>query len=209
MGKLNQVIAVVSGKKKLANEAITSAYHTIQKETLFEGISRTYTPRDEEGERFPAEVPLRKTAHGRGLCLKVDMQLMGRIQGTFPFVSHSSGKMRVLVGIDRWKKKVLGVPAKHAHAVDELSQKIVGAGQAHRLLGRQDPRIPQYLQGLMDAGGPQLDDLPPVDDLEYLHTVLKIHEAAGTELCVQCLPPGLFLKLLFPQGMEVSDIDAL
>ncbi len=55
MGKLNQVIAVVTSKKKLANEAVAAAGQSIQKETLFEGISRTYTPRDEEGERFPAE----------------------------------------------------------------------------------------------------------------------------------------------------------
>jgi len=55
MGKLNQVIAVVAGKKKLAAEAVTAAYHAMQKLELFQGISRSYTPRDEDGERFPAE----------------------------------------------------------------------------------------------------------------------------------------------------------
>lgn len=55
MGKLNQVVAVVAAKKKLATEAVTGAYHTIQKADLFNGISRTYTPRDDEGERFPPE----------------------------------------------------------------------------------------------------------------------------------------------------------
>jgi hypothetical protein len=55
MGKLNQVVAVVAAKKKLATEAITNAYHAIQKAELFNGISRTYTPRDDEGERFPSE----------------------------------------------------------------------------------------------------------------------------------------------------------
>ena len=55
MGKLNQVIAVVAAKKKLALEAITNAYHVIQKPPLFDGITRVYTPRDEEGERLPPE----------------------------------------------------------------------------------------------------------------------------------------------------------
>ena len=55
MGKLNQVIAVVAGKKQKATQAITEAYHKIQKAPLFDGISRTYQPKDEDGERLPAE----------------------------------------------------------------------------------------------------------------------------------------------------------
>lgn len=58
MGQLNQVVAVVAAKKKLALEAITSAYHAIQKPELFQGISRTYTPRDDEGERLPPETKI-------------------------------------------------------------------------------------------------------------------------------------------------------
>lgn len=55
MGKLNQVVAVVEPKKKLAAEALTEAYHKIQKPDLFSGISKTYTPKDEEGDKFPSE----------------------------------------------------------------------------------------------------------------------------------------------------------
>ena len=62
MGKLNQVVAVVAAKKKLATEAITNAYHAIQKAELFGGISRTYTPRDDEGERFPPESKIAQTS---------------------------------------------------------------------------------------------------------------------------------------------------
>lgn len=53
--KLNQVIAVVAGKKQKASEALTAAYHKIQKPPLFDGISRTYSPKDEDGERLPSE----------------------------------------------------------------------------------------------------------------------------------------------------------
>ena len=53
--KLNQIIAVVGGKKTQTEKKMTEIYHKIQKPTLFEGISRTYHPLDEEGEMFPPE----------------------------------------------------------------------------------------------------------------------------------------------------------
>lgn len=55
MGKLNQVIAVVSGKKTKATQTLTDSYHLIQKTALFDGINRVYQPKDEEGEKFPSE----------------------------------------------------------------------------------------------------------------------------------------------------------
>jgi|SRR5580692_1368501 hypothetical protein len=55
MPKLNQIIAVEKGIKNESNVAITAAYHEIQKTEPFSGISRTYSPLDEEGEKFPPE----------------------------------------------------------------------------------------------------------------------------------------------------------
>lgn len=55
MGKLNQVIAVISGKKAKATQVVTECYHKMQKSELFGGISRTYAPKDEDGERLPPE----------------------------------------------------------------------------------------------------------------------------------------------------------
>lgn len=52
---LNQVIAVVAGKKAAAATALTDAYHKIQKGELFSGISKTYRPRDEDGDKLPSE----------------------------------------------------------------------------------------------------------------------------------------------------------
>lgn len=60
--KLNEVVAVATGRKSGVQKAITEAYHKIQKEALFDGISRTYKPRDEQGEQLPAE---RKDAQQR------------------------------------------------------------------------------------------------------------------------------------------------
>ena len=50
MPKLNQIIAISAGKKSSAQKAITEAHHSLQKSAQLEGISRTYKPKDDEGE---------------------------------------------------------------------------------------------------------------------------------------------------------------
>jgi len=55
MAKLNQIIAVVNGKKSRSQKALTGIYKQLQKPTLFDGISRTYQPLDEDGETQPPE----------------------------------------------------------------------------------------------------------------------------------------------------------
>lgn len=55
MAKLNQIIAVRDGKKSRAKETLTGIYHLVQKSALFDGISRTYEPDNDDGERFPPE----------------------------------------------------------------------------------------------------------------------------------------------------------
>lgn len=53
--RLNQIIAVEKGVKADAERGLTNAYHTIQKTQLLSGISRTYRPVDDEGEKLPPE----------------------------------------------------------------------------------------------------------------------------------------------------------
>lgn len=55
MSKLNQIIAVTAGKKSRSQKAITEVYHQLQKPALLDGIARTYRPKDEDGEKLPAE----------------------------------------------------------------------------------------------------------------------------------------------------------
>lgn len=55
MTKLNQIVAVVSGKKTRTQKALTEIYKKLQKESLFDGIARTYQPSDENGESQPSE----------------------------------------------------------------------------------------------------------------------------------------------------------
>jgi hypothetical protein len=52
---LNQVIAVRAGVKNDSEKNLTKVYHLLQRSELLTGLSRTYTPKDDEGFRFPAE----------------------------------------------------------------------------------------------------------------------------------------------------------
>lgn len=53
--KLNQVIAAEKGLKTGLEKAFTVAYHTVQKPSLFDGLTKTYTPAEDGGETFPGE----------------------------------------------------------------------------------------------------------------------------------------------------------
>lgn len=55
MAKLNQIIAVESGEKTRATNAITALYHQLQKAAGFQGLARQYTPIEDGGETLPSE----------------------------------------------------------------------------------------------------------------------------------------------------------
>lgn len=55
MPKLNQILAIEKQTKTSCETQLTALYHQLQKEALLGGISRTYKPLHEEGERFPDE----------------------------------------------------------------------------------------------------------------------------------------------------------
>lgn len=55
MTKLNQIIAVEKGVKSRSYEELTKAHHALEKPTLLAGISRSYQPKDEEGDKLPPE----------------------------------------------------------------------------------------------------------------------------------------------------------
>lgn len=57
MPKLNQINALVTGRKSDTEKTVTEIYKLLQKDGLFDGRNRTYKPHDEEnGERLPSEV---------------------------------------------------------------------------------------------------------------------------------------------------------
>ncbi len=52
---LNQVIAVVNGKKTRTESELSELYKLVQKPELFNGLVRNYRPLDEDGETQPQE----------------------------------------------------------------------------------------------------------------------------------------------------------
>jgi hypothetical protein len=60
MGKvaLNKVIAIESGVKTGASRKETDLYHLLQKNPLLNGITRTYQPKDDDGDKLPSETTL-------------------------------------------------------------------------------------------------------------------------------------------------------
>ena len=52
--RLNQVIAIVAGKKTKSQKLLTTVHHGWHKDRIT-GISRTYSPIEEDGEVFPPE----------------------------------------------------------------------------------------------------------------------------------------------------------
>lgn len=55
MTKLHQVLAVAQGTKQRAQQALSKFYHQVQKPEPFNGLVKTYRPKDEEGESLPGE----------------------------------------------------------------------------------------------------------------------------------------------------------
>lgn len=53
--KLNQIVAIEKEIKSNTTRQETNIYHIFQKPDLFNGFSKTYTPKDEEGERYSPE----------------------------------------------------------------------------------------------------------------------------------------------------------
>lgn len=55
MTKLNQILAVEKGVKSKSDRELTDYHHRVQKAALLSGISRSYQPKDDDGEQLPPE----------------------------------------------------------------------------------------------------------------------------------------------------------
>ncbi|MDY6784202.1 MAG: hypothetical protein SW833_16915 [Cyanobacteriota bacterium] len=55
MARLNQIIAIEKGIKSRSVQELAESHRAVQKPALLSGISRTYRPKDEEGEQLPPE----------------------------------------------------------------------------------------------------------------------------------------------------------
>jgi len=55
MAKLNQILAIEKGIKTRVYGEFTDLHNATQKSSLMNGFAKTYQPRDEDGETYPAE----------------------------------------------------------------------------------------------------------------------------------------------------------
>lgn len=55
MAKLNQIIAIEKGIKSKSVQQLAESQKNLQKASVFSGISRTYRPKDEDGDQLPPE----------------------------------------------------------------------------------------------------------------------------------------------------------
>jgi hypothetical protein len=53
--KLNQILAIEKGVKNRVTSNVTKLYHAAQKPVLFDGFSKQFRPKAEDGETFPPE----------------------------------------------------------------------------------------------------------------------------------------------------------
>lgn len=55
MAKLHQILAILKGVKARTDSEITKQYQQIQKSALTAGLSRNYSPLNEDGQKLPSE----------------------------------------------------------------------------------------------------------------------------------------------------------
>ena len=55
MPRLNQIIAIEKGVKTSSYTKLTEAHKKLQKASLLSGLSRTYRPKDDDGDQLPPE----------------------------------------------------------------------------------------------------------------------------------------------------------
>jgi len=53
--RLNQIIAVLTARKNQSQKRLTDLYKMVQRPDAFTGMSKVYTPRDEDGVKFPTD----------------------------------------------------------------------------------------------------------------------------------------------------------
>ena len=59
--KLHQVLAIETNVREQSQKDLTAAHHGLQKSELLFGLSKTYAPLNEEGEKLPAEDKILQT----------------------------------------------------------------------------------------------------------------------------------------------------
>jgi hypothetical protein len=135
MAKLNQIIAIEDGVKKQEYADLTKAHHVLQKSALFNGFTRTYKPRQEDGIQYPPEEN-KVQLNAKQLVAQVKEQL-GELFNVVASKDFGNSEARADVVIEGEDKPLLtGVPVPH---LLYLEKKLIDLRTFIRKLPRLDP----------------------------------------------------------------------
>jgi hypothetical protein len=133
--KLNQIIAIEDGAKKQEYADLTKAHHILQKAQLFNGFSRTYKPRQEDGVQYPPDGN-KVQVNAKQLVAQVKEQL-GELFNIISAKDHGNAEAKADVVIEGEDKPLLtGIPVTH---ILYLEKKLVDLRTFIRKLPRLDP----------------------------------------------------------------------
>jgi uncharacterized protein YfkK (UPF0435 family) len=110
MAKLNQIIAIEKGVKSQTMRELTDAHQQLQKTAQLAGISRTYRPKDEEGEQYPPET--QKVQVKADEVIKHTVEALTRLFDVVATKDWSNGDARADVVVDG-KKLLEKVPVTY------------------------------------------------------------------------------------------------
>ena len=98
MTKLNQIVAVVNGKKTEAQKALTEIYRKCSLNDLFSGLSRTYRPKNDGDEVLPPEG--RMVQYNVTEALKEFKESLGGLLDVVATQDFANGEARADVVVD-------------------------------------------------------------------------------------------------------------
>lgn len=108
--KLNQILAVEKTVKGKREDEFTKLYQNVQKVELSIGLSRTYQPKNEDGEKLPAESKKVQIKVEEAVALTIDLMKEVFNVTAAKDVTNCSARADVVVDGETLLK---GVPATH------------------------------------------------------------------------------------------------
>lgn len=101
MPKLNQIVAVVNGKKSEAQKGLTEVYRKCGVAELFTGLSRTYAPKNDGDEVLPSEG--KQVQYTVAEALKEFQEVLGGLVDVVATQDFANGDARADVVVDEVK----------------------------------------------------------------------------------------------------------
>lgn len=111
---LNQIIAVRTGVKGDSEKKLTKHYHLLQRSELLAGMARTYTPRDDEGFRYPDETTfVQVKVEGILRDVAADLEDLFDVTAAMDWTNQNARADVVLLGADQPVVLLKDVPVSY------------------------------------------------------------------------------------------------